>query len=301
MHRAIVNADNRYTPLDLQHIGPMVESQIAKPRTEDLMSTWKHKALHGRHPYDLSQDHVDKAASNYWLTHGDLFPETEGFVMAIQDQVIATKNYLKFIVKDTNTPSDTCRQCANAPETIQHITSGCSMMSATDYTHRHNQVAKIIHLKLALHHKLLHSKTPYYEYNPSGVIENDDCKLYWDRSVITDRTIHANRPDIILTMKQQKLTYLIDVTVPNTHNLQKSYGEKLNKYSELAEEIKKIWRQDRVTILPMVISTTGIVPKTLPRNLKQLNIDPHTITQIQKSVLLNTCNSVRKFLNLPTN
>lgn len=300
LHCAIVQSDNKYTPLDLQHHVPLTELQVPDPRNEDLIGTWKQKALHGRHPHDLSQAHVDKIASNYWLSHGDLFPETEGFVMAIQDQVVATKNYMKFIVKDKNTPNDTCRQCSAAPETIQHITSGCRTLSATDYTHRHNQVAKIIHRRLALQHKLIPSAPPYYEYTPAAILENEDYRMYWDRSVITDRKILANRPDIIVTYKTQKQTYVIDITVPNTHNLQQSYGEKLNKYCELAEEIKKMWQQDKVTILPIIISTTGVVPKSLSKNLEIIDIHPHVVTKIQKAVLLNTCNTVRKFLNLPT-
>ena len=35
---------------------------------------------------------------------GELFPETEGFLIAIQDQVIATKNYQKYIIKGNNRP-----------------------------------------------------------------------------------------------------------------------------------------------------------------------------------------------------
>jgi len=54
-----------------------------------------HKALYGRHPYDLSQQYVDREASNKWLTNADLFAETEGFLTAIQDQVILTRNYKK--------------------------------------------------------------------------------------------------------------------------------------------------------------------------------------------------------------
>ena len=55
------------------------------------------KALHGRHPYDLSQQHVDIEASNKWLTNADLFAETEGFLAAIQDQVILSRNYKKYV------------------------------------------------------------------------------------------------------------------------------------------------------------------------------------------------------------
>jgi hypothetical protein len=40
---------------------------------------WSQKALHGRHPHDLSQQRVDIEASNKWLTSADLFAETEGF------------------------------------------------------------------------------------------------------------------------------------------------------------------------------------------------------------------------------
>jgi hypothetical protein len=60
-------------------------------------------------------------------------------------------------------------------------------------------------------------------------------------SVITDKQINANRPDIILIDRLNSTTYLIDITVPNTHNLINSYNEKINKYQQLAEEIKRLW------------------------------------------------------------
>jgi hypothetical protein len=40
--------------------------------------------------------------SNKWLTNADLFTETEGFLTAIQDQVILTRNYKKYILKQPN-------------------------------------------------------------------------------------------------------------------------------------------------------------------------------------------------------
>jgi len=39
----------------------------------------ENKTLHGRHPHDLEQNHIDTIASNKWLKIGSLFPETEGF------------------------------------------------------------------------------------------------------------------------------------------------------------------------------------------------------------------------------
>ena len=104
-------------------------------------------------------------------------------------------------------------------ETIQHVTSACRVLASTDYTHRHNQMAKVIYQELDLRYELINTRVPYYEYTPESVHENNGCGLHWARSVLTDKTILPNRPDIILTIKDSKMTYLIDI-IPNTHNLQ---------------------------------------------------------------------------------
>jgi hypothetical protein len=79
---------------------------------------------------------------------------------------------------------------------------------------------------------------PYYEYIPNTILGNEIIKLYWDRSLITDKTIHNNRPDITLIDKVSKTVYFIDIAIPNNHNLHAKYAEKLAKYSELSTEIK---------------------------------------------------------------
>jgi hypothetical protein len=76
--------------------------QINSPHEEynnKVKRQWSQKSLHGRHPYDLSQQYVDIEASNKWLTNADLFAEKEGFLTAIQDQVILTRSCKKYILK----------------------------------------------------------------------------------------------------------------------------------------------------------------------------------------------------------
>jgi len=41
--------------------------------------TMSQKALNDRHPYDLSQQYVDKEVSNKWLTNVDLFAKQRAF------------------------------------------------------------------------------------------------------------------------------------------------------------------------------------------------------------------------------
>ncbi|GBP07352.1 hypothetical protein EVAR_71102_1 [Eumeta japonica] len=142
----------------------------------DKLELWKSKPLHGRHPNEASKDNVDNKASNHWLVAGCLFPETEGFMIAIQDQVIPTRNYLKAILRDTGVVSDSCRYGCNAIETIQHITSGCTCLAGTEYIDRHNSVVKMLHQQLALMHCLISStqSVPYYKYEPEPVLENSN-------------------------------------------------------------------------------------------------------------------------------
>ena len=82
---------------------------------------------------------------------------------------------------------------------------------------------------------------PYYMYTPANELKNDNFKLYWNRSIITDKTIPANRPDINFTNKK-KTTYFIHIAVPNTHNLAKTITEKQSEYQELANEICAMWK-----------------------------------------------------------
>jgi len=69
--------------------------------------------------------------------------------------------------------------------------------------------------------------------------------------------------------KKTKDIFLIDIAVPNTHNLAKTIIDKQNKYRELANEICAMWQQNTAQVIPLVISSTGIIPKSLPQSLKK--------------------------------
>lgn len=87
LYATIVNKDGKITPLNLQN------RDLQRREPVDYVERWLGKELHGRYPTTLKQDHIDEKASLDWLKKGYLFPETEGFIMAIQDQVVATRNY----------------------------------------------------------------------------------------------------------------------------------------------------------------------------------------------------------------
>jgi hypothetical protein len=80
-----------------------------------------------------------------------------------------------------------------------------------EYIKRHNNVAKTIHKKLVYEHQLIKEKVLTFKYEPDAILENTRYRIMWDHSVITDKTIPANRPHIIVTDCVNKYTYLIDI------------------------------------------------------------------------------------------
>jgi len=80
--------------------------------------------------------------------------------------------------------------------------------------------------KLAEAAELIDDKSPYYKYTRANVLKNENFKLYWNRSILTDKTIAFNRPDITFMNKKTKNTFLTDIAVPNTHNLAKTITDK---------------------------------------------------------------------------
>jgi hypothetical protein len=64
--------------------------------------------------------------------------------------------------------------------------------------------------------------------------------------------------------------------------------------------MRNLWCLEKISILPLIISATGIVPQSLFTNLKILDLGNKLVVEIQKGILLYSCHIVRKFLNIDT-
>ena len=136
----------------------------------------------------------------------------------------------------------------------------------------------------------------WYEHRPQNVTENRVLKLLWDTGVNTDRTINANRPDIIFIQKKEKLCMMIDVSIPNDTNVRKKETEKITKYKDLQIEISRMWNV-KTRIVPIVIGALGTISTKFDKYLEQLtgeNENSALKVQLQKIALLGTSNIIRK-------
>ena len=116
--------------------------------------------------------------------------------------------------------------------------------------------------------------------------------MLWDFSIQTDKTINPNKPDIIIIDKQQQETTIIDNAMPNYDNIIKKRREKIEKYTNLAIEIKELWNMKNVQIIPIIIF---YMKCTFSEDLNRLHTNDINVREIQKIVLLGTAYIIRRF------
>ena len=109
------------------------------------------------------------------------------------------------------------------------------MLASTEYLHRHNKVASYVHWVVRSE---LGCEVPnkWYEHIPRSVVNINENTILWD-SIITDRRISANRPDVVIHDRKSKTCLLIDVSVPDDKNIALKEAEKIIKYKNLEIEI----------------------------------------------------------------
>jgi len=111
---------------------------------------------------------------------------------------------------------------------------------AQAYKDRHDAVGKILHLELKKRIcGLQNDDTRYYEYSPEAVIDNKTHIIYWDRTILSDKEVCHNRPDITVFDKLQRKVQMIDVAVPSPANMQTTYAEKIRRYGDLGRQLRR--------------------------------------------------------------
>jgi len=62
--------------------------------------------------------------------------------------------------------------------------------------------------------------------------------MLWDFSIRTDHDIEARRPDLLITDKKEKNCQILDVAIPDDGRVRAKEEEKVEKYQDIAKEIR---------------------------------------------------------------
>jgi hypothetical protein len=262
--------------------------------TNEKLAQYKNKPLHGQFMNNIdSKNFYNKVLTFSWLKKANLKGETESLLVAAQDQALNTNYHQKNILK---MPVDSkCRLCHQYEEHISHIVSSCPILASKQYLDRHNRVATYIHWHLLKISNIEVSKK-WYEHQPRSVTEKDNIVIMWDFPIITDRTINANRPDIVYHNKNTRECLLIDVAIPDDNNIALKESDKLSKYRDLEIEINRMWKA-KTSVIPVIVGALGSVTKRHKEHLKKLPCYVSS-NEIQKTAILGTAHVIRKFLDI---
>ena len=106
----------------------------------------------------------------------------------------------------------------------------------------------------------------WYDHQPLSTAENGEVRITWDMTIYTDKVLKHNRPDITLMHKDTQKWTLIDRAVPADQE------EKVEKYQELAFEIRRIHGASKVTVILIEIGALGGISKRSKAWLGKLGV-----------------------------
>jgi hypothetical protein len=99
------------------------------------------------------------------------------------------------------------------------------------------------------------------------------------RSKKFDDDDNNNNNKFKIKNKKEKTCTLVDVAIPADRNVVQKEAEKMLKYKSLCIEIQRMWNL-KCTIISVIIGATGIVTRSLRKNLEAVP-GKHSIDSLQ--------------------
>jgi hypothetical protein len=174
--------------------------------------------------------------------------------------------------------------------------SACPVLAEEQYIKRHDRVCAQLHFNICKELEIKLDSDLWYENIPKSVETSQVGKVtvLWNQQVQTDRTIHNNKPDIIIRDDEKGTCMLIDVAIPGDGNVIKRETEKILKYKDFIIEIQHMWNV-KTKVAPVIIGATGTISKSFRKYLSSIP-GKHDIQELQKTAILGTAHVLRQVL-----
>ena len=136
----------------------------------------------------------------------------------------------------------------------------------------------------------------WYEHAPEDVVENEEVKILWDVMIQCDREIKAKKLDVVVVNKNERSCAIIDMAIPGDIRVGEQEKEKIERYQEIKREIKRMWNNRSINVIPVVVGALGSTSKKLKKCIEELGVVISTVL-LQKTALLGTARILRKVLD----
>ena len=256
----------------------LTDEQVILAQKNRLYDNINEKNLHKKLYSIKSQEIISLQDSSVWLKKGNIPASREGSLCSLQDRNI-------FLGE-----RGMCPHCNASKKSVDHLASKCEKMLGSDYTRRHNEVLKCIHL-LMCNKFGLKSKKKLRNHTVAEVVANKFAEIRVDTTVKTDIKIKHNRPDLIVIDKKKKEILIVEVGITSIDNLQQVETEKLRKYDLLANELTQL-HGFKTVIVPYVLTWDGVVTTFHDAHRRRIGISSRIEAYIQSLVLKKTLESI---------
>ena len=163
-----------------------------------------------------------------------------------------------------------CPHCRSKLKTVDHLATQCDRMLYHDYTVRHNEVVRCIHLGLCKKYGVKASSR-MRDHSVQEVIANENVEIRVDTRIRTSLKNIPDRPDIMVHDKKRREIILIEVGITGQDRLQTVETEKKRKYDVLANKLGMEYGCP-TRIIPYVMTWDGIVTNYHKKYLRDIGI-----------------------------
>ena len=172
----------------------------------------------------------------------------------------------------------------------------CEQLAKRSYMIKCNLIITCIHWQLCRKYEIKVTRN-WYEHVPLPyTVTQTGLEILWDVEIKTTTKIKHNRPDIVVKMPEQRKWQLIDVAIPQDHNIVSKENEKVNKYIDLASVIRTVHKVQTEIVL-LVIGALGSVSKRLKTYIDVIG-NPNVTGSAQISTVTSTARILRDVLSL---
>ena len=101
----------------------------------------------------------------------------------------------------------------------------------------------------------------------------------------SDKKIEARKPDIVFVDKEKREVKIIDVAIPGDVRVNEEELQRIDKYKPLKDEIARLWKMQRVTVIPIVVGALGAITTRFKKFVREVGIEMR-VEHVQKTALL---------------
>ena len=261
------------------NLGEVEKEALVEKQKKSLEEKTNLKVLHRKVLQTLGDPLVDTRESSSWLIHGNLSPQEEAAYCFLQDRNV-------FFME----PGAMCGYCGKERKTVDHMATHCTKLVDYEYTWRHDEVVRSIHL-LYSNRFGIKKCAGRGAHKVEKVVENSRVCIKSDVHIRTDLKLTYDKPDIVVHDKVRNEITIVEVGITSIENLQEVEIAKGRKYGPLAGELKRIYGCS-VRMIPFVMTWDGVVTTHHRRHMKDIGVPRNVEAYIQTVVLRKTLGSM---------